>query len=414
RTDKRMEELISQLPVGFEYDKVYFQPDRVSEAVHSFLVNLVSSIIIVIAILMLTMGFRSGVIIGIGLLLTVLGTFPILLASGGTLQRISLGAFIVAMGMLVDNAVVVMDGILVDRSRKFAPKQSLFRTAKNTAMPLLGATIIALVAFLPVGLSPDTIGEYASDLFLVMAISLLISWFLALTQVPIFASKMLPARYQEPKRKKTKSNGDSTMQAFIRKSLTFFIQKKRITVVIAMLCLILTLSGFLLVNLQFFHDFDNNQLYVEYTLPDQTGAERVKNDLLEITEKLSEYDEIINIAVSQGQTPGRYSLARAMNSGGDNYGELILNFYNYKDAYRLLPEIQNKIREEYPDAYVRVRKFSLAISTTHSVEVLFSGPDPAVLRELSAQAEEIMRNSPEIDPASVCNNWQSLTKTMYA
>jgi multidrug efflux pump subunit AcrB len=118
--------------------------------------------------------------------------------------------------------------------------------------------------------------------------------------------------------------------------------------------------------------------------------------------------------VSQGQTPGRYSLARAMNSGGDNYGELILNFYNYKDAYRLLPEIQNKIREEYPDAYVRVRKFSLAISTTHSVEVLFSGPDPAVLRELSAQAEEIMRNSPEIDPASVCNNWQSLTKTMYA
>ncbi len=414
RTDKRMEELMLQLPVGFEYDKVYFQPDRVSEAVNSFLVNLVSSIIIVIAILMLTMGFRSGVIIGIGLLLTVLGTFPILLASGGTLQRISLGAFIVAMGMLVDNAVVVMDGILVDRSRKFAPKQSLFRTAKNTAMPLLGATIIAVVAFLPVGLSPDTIGEYASDLFLVMAISLLVSWFLALTQVPIFASKMLPARYQEPKRKKTKSNGDSTMQAFIRKSLTFFIQKKRITVVIAMLCLILALSGFFLVKLQFFPDFDYNQLYVEYTLPDQTGAERVKNDLLEITEKLSEYDEIINIAVSQGQTPGRYSLARAMNSGGDNHGELILNFHNYKDAYRLLPEIQNKIREEYPDAYVRVRKFTLAISTTHSVEVLFSGPDPAVLRELSAQAEEIMRNSSEIDPASVCNNWQSLTKTMYA
>lgn len=413
-TDKKMAEIFTDLPVGFEYDKVYFQPDRVSGALSSFLWNLAASVIIVIAILMITMGFRSGIIIGIGLLLTVLGTFPILYVVGGTMQRISLGAFIVAMGMLVDNAVVVMDGILVDRERGFPPKQSLFRTVKNTAWPLLGATIIAASAFIPVGLSPDTIGEYARDLFLVLTISLLISWFLAMTQVPIFASKMLPARHKPSKREKENPDSESFIHSFIRKSLTLFMNRKLTTFTISMVLLALSIWGFAVVKMQFFPDFDYNQLYVEYTLPAQTNSERVKNDLLEITEKLSEYKEIDNIAISQGQTPGRYSLARAMTSGGDNYGEIILNFTDYKDAYRLLPEIQQKIRDEYPDAYVRVRKFSLSIESTHSVKILFSGPDPAVLHKLSAEAQEIMKSSSLVDEYSVTDNWEPLTKIIYA
>lgn len=416
RADKRMEDLKKDLPAGFSYDKVYFQPDRVSGAMSSFLWNIVISVLIVIGIIMLVMGIRSGIIIGIGLVLTVLGTFPIMLAVGGTLQRISLGAFIVAMGMLVDNAVVVMDGILVDRKRGFPPKKALFRTAKNTAMPLLGATLIALVTFLPVGLSPDTIGEYASDLFYVLAISLLVSWILALTQVPIFASKMLPARYFEKKsnRKKSNSNDESAVHRFIRKVLNLFMNRKLTTFAISIVILILSVAGFKLIKIKFFPDFDYNQLYVEYTLPPQTSSERVKRDLLEITEKLSGYEEIAKIAVSQGQTPGRYSLARAMTSGGDNYGELILNFDDYRDAYRLLPEIQQKLRDEYPDAYIRIRKYSLSINASHPVEVMFTGADPAVLRNLSAQAQEIMKQSPEIDAYSVCDNWNTPTQTIYA
>ncbi|SFK32288.1 efflux RND transporter permease subunit [Proteiniphilum acetatigenes] len=416
RADNRMEELKGELPAGFAYDKVYFQPDRVSDAMDSFLWNIVASVLIVVAIIMLAMGFRSGIILGIGLALTVLGTFPILLAVGGTLQRISLGAFIVAMGMLVDNAVVIMDGILVDRKRGLPPKKALFRTAKDTAMPLLGATLIALVTFLPVGLSPDTIGEYASDLFYVLAISLLVSWILALTQIPVFASKMLPARHSERKRKRKKTNpdGESAMHRFIRRSLNLFMARKLTTFTISMACLLLSVWGFTFIKVKFFPDFDYNQLYVEYTLPPQTSSERVKQDILEITRKLSEYKEIAKIAVSQGQTPGRYSLARAVGSGGDNYGEIILNFDDYRDAYRMFPEIQQCLRDEYPDAYIRVRKYSLSINSSHPVEVMFTGPDPAVLRGLSEQAQEIMKQSPMVDAYSVCDNWQPHVKTIQA
>lgn len=146
--DARLTEVMKQIPAGLQTEKIFFQPDKVDEAISSFMWNLVESVAIVILVLIFTMGFRSGLIIGFGLVLTVAISFPILLVCGTTLQRISLGAFIVAMGMLVDNAVVIMDGILVDKQRGFTPEIYLYRIGRNTAMPLLGATIIAASTFL--------------------------------------------------------------------------------------------------------------------------------------------------------------------------------------------------------------------------------------------------------------------------
>ena len=157
--DARLAEAMKNLPAGFSTDKIFFQPDKVDEAISSFMWNLVESVAIVILVLIFTMGWRSGLIIGFGLVLTVCVSFPILLMCGTTLQRISLGAFIVAMGMLVDNAVVIMDGILIDKKRGLSPDTYLYRIGRNTAMPLLGATIIAASTFLCVYLSPDSAGR---------------------------------------------------------------------------------------------------------------------------------------------------------------------------------------------------------------------------------------------------------------
>ena len=176
--DKRLAEVMKRIPVGMETEKIFFQPDKVDEAINSFMWNLVESVVIVILVLIFSMGFRSGVIIGFGLILTIALSFPILLTMGTTLQRISLGAFIVAMGMLVDNAIVIMDGILIDKQRGFGPKTYLYRIGCNTALPLLGATIIAASTFLCIYLCPGSAGEYAGDLFLVLCVSLLASWVL--------------------------------------------------------------------------------------------------------------------------------------------------------------------------------------------------------------------------------------------
>ena len=410
--DARLAEVMEQLPVGMEMEKIFFQPDKVDEAITSFMLNLLESILIVILVLVFTMGFRSGVIIGFGLILTIAVSFPILLCCGTTLQRISLGAFIVAMGMLVDNAIVIMDGILIDKKRGLPPKTYLYRIGNNTAMPLLGATIIAASTFLSVYLSPDSAGEYAHDLFLVLCVSLLSSWVLALIQVPMCAKSWLPAR--EKKAEKGGEVMNSPVHRFVRRTVSLLIAHKKKTITVAVMVLLLCAFGMTKVKNLFFPDFDYKQFVVEYFLPAQTDPDKVRHDLLEMTELLHQNPAVERVTASMGSAPARYCLVRPMTSGGDCYGELLVDCKDYATIVEQIPIIRKQLREKYPDAYIRLRKYNFSIATSHTVEVEYTGPDPAVLRSLSAQTEEIMRRCPYVDPYSVQNNWKPKGKTFIA
>lgn len=407
--DAKLAETMKNVPVGFETEKIFFQPDKVNEAVSSFMWNLVESVAIVILVLIFTMGFRSGFIIGFGLVLTVAVSFPILLAFGTTLQRISLGAFIVAMGMLVDNAVVIMDGILIDKKRGLGPETYLYRIGRNTAMPLLGATVIAASTFLCVYLSPDTSGEYAGDLFLVLCVSLLASWVLALVQVPVCAKSWLQ-KQEKSTDGETGTVMNSPVHRFVRRTITFLIGYKRTTIIASFTLLALSIFGMTKVKNLFFPDFDYKQFVVECFFPSATDADVVRDKLLDMSKQLSKNPEIERVTVSQGSAPAHYCLVRPMTSGGDCYGELIVDCKDYNTVLEQIPEIRKQLREQYPEAYIRIRKYNFSISTSHTVEVEFAGPDPAVLRRLSAQAEEIMRRSPYIDAYSVQNNWKPAGK----
>ena len=411
--DARLEKKKKNVPAGMQTEKIFFQPDKVDDAISSFMWNLLESVLIVVLVLIFTMGFRSGLIIGFGLVLTVAVSFPILLMCGTTLQRISLGAFIVAMGMLVDNAVVIMDGILIDKKRGMSPKTYFYRIGKNTAWPLLGATIIAASTFLCVYLSPDSAGEYAGDLFLVLCVSLLASWALALVQVPVCARAWLPVREKKAITEQA-SVMNSPVHTFIRRSISFLIGHKRSTIIAAFAVLLLCFFGMTRVKNLFFSDFDYKQYVVECFFPADTNADEVRDRLLEMSSKLSERPDVERVAVSQGSAPAHYCLVRPMTSGGDCYGELIVDCKDYATVLKQIPEVRRQLREQYPDAYIRLRKYNFSISTSHTVEVEFSGPDPEVLRQLSRQAEDIMRRCPYVDRYSVQNNWKPSGKALVA
>ena len=409
--DAKLAEVMKSMPAGMETEKIFFQPDKVDEAISSFMVNLVESVAIVILVLVFTMGIRSGVIIGFGLILTIAVSFPILLVCGTTLQRISLGAFIVAMGMLVDNAIVIMDGILIDKQRGYGPKTYLYRIGRNTALPLLGATVIAASTFISVYLSPDSAGEYARDLFLVLCVSLLASWVLALIQVPVCAKAWLPLR----DKKKVGNKGEvlnSPVHRFVRRTIGVLIGHRKLTLAIAGVVLAACIFGMTKVKNLFFPDFDYRQFVVEYYLPSQSSPDEVRRDLLEITAMLREKPAVIRVAASMGSAPAHYCLVRPMTSGGDCYGELMVDCKDYATVMEILPELRDELRQRYPDAYIRMRKYNFSIATSHTVEVEFSGPDPAVLRDLSRQAEDIMRRCPYVDPYSVQNNWKPSAKSL--
>lgn len=410
--DAKLAQAMQQVPAGFQTEKIFFQPDKVNDAISSFMWNLLESVAIVILVLIFTMGLRSGLIIGFGLVLTVAVSFPILLMCGTTLQRISLGAFIVAMGMLVDNAVVIMDGILVDKQRGLPPKVYLYRIGRNTAMPLLGATIIAASTFLSVYLSPDTSGEYAGDLFLVLCVSLLASWVLALVQVPVCAKSWLPSREKHNAVQGEVMN--SPIHRFVRRAIAFLIGYKRTTILVAFGVLALSIFGMTRVKNLFFPDFDYKQFVVECFFPAATDADTVRDRLLEMEDSLSGNPDLERIAISQGSAPAHYCLVRPMTSGGDCYGELIIDCKDYKTVLKQIPHVRKQLRAAFPEAYIRIRKYNFSISTSHTVEVEFAGPDPAVLRELSHQAEAIMRRCPYVDPYSVQNNWKPTGKALVA
>lgn len=412
--DERLADVMRDVPAGMSTDKIFFQPDKVSDAVSGFMWNLLLSVVIVILVLVFTMGFRSGAIIGFGLVLTIAVSFPILLECGTTLQRISLGAFIVAMGMLVDNAVVIMDGILVDRKRGLPEQEYLYNIGRRTAMPLLGATVIAAGTFVAIYLSPDSAGEYAGDLFLVLCVSLLASWVLALVQVPVCAKAWLPRNEKD----KEKGGDDGVMNSpahrFVRRTVGRLIEHKWLTTGCAVLLLGVCMACMLRVKNLFFPDFDYKQFVVECYFPPQTSPDEVREQMLEMSARLSENPAVERVALSMGGAPARYCLVRPMSSGGDCYGELIVDCKDFKTVGEQVPGILKELRCEYPDAYVRIRKYNFSISTSHTVEVEFAGPDPAVLKRLSGEAEAIMRRCKYVDAYSVQNNWQPTGKCVVA
>ncbi len=407
KVDAKIAEVSRRLPAGMVVDKVFYQPDKVSDAVEGFMLNLLESVLIVIIVLMLAMGWRSGVIIGFGLVLTVALSFPILSSLGTTLQRISLGAFIVAMGMLVDNAVVIMDGILVDKRRGLRPETYLYRIGRDTAFPLLGATIVAACTFLPIYLTPGSVGEFAGDLFLVICVSLFVSWILALIQVPVCAASWITNG--EPARSAAGTDAPApkpnAFQLAVGKLLRWLINHKALSLACAMAILLCSLAGLTRVRQVFFPDFDYNQFVVECYFEPEAHPEAVTDRVLALADSAKAFPGVDRVVVSTGGAPARYTLVRPMPTGGDNYAELIVDCADFKTMQRVQNELREYLRLIAPEAYIRTRKYNFSISSSHTVEIEFAGPDPTVLRRLSGEAEALMRECPLVDPYSVQNNW---------
>lgn len=401
--EKKVKEMMeSRIPAGVDCNKVFYQPKLVSDALTTFLVNLLESVLLVIAVLMFTMGLKSSLIIGISLVFIVVGSFVFLGLAGGTMQRVSLGAFILAMGMLVDNAIVIVDGILIDLKRGKSYEDAFTDIGKKTAMPLLGATLIAIMAFLPVYLSPDTSGVYIRDLFIVLAVSLLLSWILALVHVPLMCKRYLIDWASEKSRKKLVSNNSSNGELYsgkaydmLRKAILFGMRNRWLSIGIAVVLVALSAMGYGMLKHGFFPDMVYDQLYMEYKLPEGSSSKQVIKDLAEIEEYLHTRPEITSVVTSIGGAPARYNLVRSMPIPSMSYGELIINFKDPDALVENIDEIQKELSIRYPSAYVKLKRYNIMYKN-YPIEVQFCGPDPAVLHELSDKAMEIMERSDDV------------------
>ena len=402
KVEDTLAQIEKRFPAGIECEKVFFQPERVSNALNTFLINLVESVAIVVLLLIFFMGWRSGYIIGSSLVVIVFGSFLVLQGFDGTLQRVSLASFSLAMGMLVDNAIVIVDGILVDIKQGKPRMEALTSIGEKTAMPLLGATLIAILAFLPIFMSPDTAGVYVRDLFIVIAVSLLLSWILALVHVPVMSKQMF-------KKVDTSSAAEEVAlyqgKAYdvLESVLNFGLKHRKTTVISAVVLLGLSAFCYKFVNQAFFPDMEYDQLYMEYKLPEGYNSTQTAQDLEEIRNLLMKKDYITHVTTSVGGTPSRYNLVRSIATPSLAYGELIIDFTSPNELVEHISSLQEEISNLYPDAYVKFKRYNLMFKK-YPIEACFSGPDPAVLHQLVDSARAIVDASDKVYLAT--SDWE--------
>ena len=403
RVDKRLDDLrVEVLPVGIELHRIHWQSEVVDGAVKSFFSNFAESLIIVLIVVTLPMGWRIGFIIGTNLVLTVLATFVIMSLMGIDLHRISLGALIIALGMMVDNAIVVADEITVKIAQKIERKQAAIEAVAKHQVPLLAATVIAVMAFFPIAMSPGDTGEYCQHLFYVAGASLLASWLLAITVTPLQCVAMLP----DPKGDKDPYGGK--FYGLFRGFLNTGIRFRWLTLGLIYGLVALAFFGFGFVEQLFFPNSSMPKFMIDFYAPYGTRIQETSEQLKKLEEKLLNEERVENIATFIGSGPPRFYLPVQPEDAMSNYGQLIVNVHDYKEIEGLAQELVEWAAENYPNAVVPVRFYSVGPSKTWKFDLRISGPavtDPEALRALAAQGIEILDSKPETYVTRI--DWQN-------
>ncbi|NWK16644.1 efflux RND transporter permease subunit VmeI [Vibrio parahaemolyticus] len=408
--DRRLAELKYQQPVGVEISEIYSQPKEVDKSVSGFVISLAQAVGIVIIVLLFFMGLRSGLLIGLILLLTVLGTFIFMKYLAIDLQRISLGALVIALGMLVDNAIVVVEGILIGTQKGRTRLQAATDIVTQTKWPLLGATVIAVTAFAPIGLSEDSTGEYCGTLFTVLLISLMLSWFTAISLTPFFADIFFKG--QKIKQGEGEENDPYNGIIFVayKKFLEFCMRRAWLTVVVLIVGLGASVYGFTLVKQSFFPSSTTPIFQLDVWLPEGTDIRATNDKLKELESWLAEQEHVDHITTTAGKGLQRFMLTYAPEKSYAAYGEITTRVDNYEALAPLMARFRDHLKANYPEINYKLKQIELGPGGGAKIEARIVGSDPTVLRTIAAQVMDIMYADP--GATNIRHDWRERTQVL--
>ena len=388
-----LDRLQQRMPVGMQVVSLYPEDEIAREANFAFMLNVLESVIIVVLLIMLAMGLRSGSLIGLSLLFTIGGTMLLMYLMGEGINRTSLAGFIIAMGMLVDNAIVVVDNAIKRAAQGEPMYEALLSGANVPKWGLLGATLIAILSFLPLYLAPSAVAEIVKPLFVVIAISLLMSWVLALTQVPLFGVKML---------KPTPSNASGTVSNF-RVLLQVALRHRVSVVVITILLFVLSIVIMRSMPQDFFPQLDKPYFRADVILPEGYDINATQSHLDSMSRWLRQNPNVKRVSTTAATTPLRYYLASGSVAERPNYGNILVEVDGKRNTQRVKQLFDSYVAENHPDVWLRSSLFKLSPVPDATIEIGFVGQDIDTLLHLTRQVEQIMWQMPEAK--NVRNSW---------
>ncbi|OQX39706.1 MAG: MFS transporter [Oceanospirillales bacterium LUC14_002_19_P2] len=403
--DAKLLALESQRPIGMDITTVYNQPEVVSKSVNGFLINLAESIAIVIIVLLLFMGLRSGLLMGAVLLLTILGTFIVMKILSINLQMISLGALIIALGMLVDNAIVVTEGILVGIKRGLSRLEAAKQVVSQTQWPLLGATVIAIIAFAPIGLSQDSTGEFCKSLFQVLLISLFISWITAITLTPFFCNLLFKDNEHDAGSEDPEDLYKGAVFTLYRQLLNLAMRHRPITLALTGMALVAAVAGMGLVKNVFFPPSNTPMFFIDFWMPEGSDIRATEAEMSRLEEEVQGLDGVTAVTTVMGRGAQRFVLPYSPEQMYASYGQVIITARDLDTIDELFPQVESLLAKDFSQAEYRVMRLENGPAPAAKIEARFYGEDPAVLRQLGSQAVAILNDEPAAD--AIRHTWRN-------
>ena len=396
---EELRQIAAQMPLGLELVTLYPEDEIAREANNQVIINLLESVAIVVAVIMLVMGLRQGVVIGSSLLLAIGGTMLIMLVVGEGLNRTSLAGFIIAMGMLVDNAIVVVDNARRAIARGKKPAEALVEGASRPKWNLLGATLIAICSFLPLQLAASAVAEMVKPLFVVLACSLLLSWVLALTQTPLLGIALIhPA---------TRS-ASADLQRFTR-VLEWLLRHRTVTVVVVVALFVGSLVAMRVMPQNFFPSLDKPYFRADCYLPDGFNIRATAARVDSLCAWLQRQPSVRRVSATVGSTPPRYYLASSSVGPRDNFANILVELTTADSTAAVEQRFYEYALENQPDIWLRSSLFKLSPATESAIEFGFIGNDIDTLTQLTERAMTIMRE--DGGATSIRNSWGNRVPT---
>lgn len=393
-------EMEQLFPVGMDLKTIYPENKIADEANNGFILNLIESLLIVIVIIFIVMGSRAGMLVGSSLLFSVGGTLLIMLIWGVGLNRTSLAAFIIAMGMLVDNAIVVTDNAQVGIKRGLSRYQALIDGATKPQWALLGATFIAVCSFLPMYLAPASVAEIVKPLFIVLAVSLGLSWVLALTQTTTFGNFIL----KEAKPGESKDPYDTKLYHKFESVLGRLIKRRYVTISTVVATLFLSLFVMSIMPQSFFPIMSKPYFRADLIFPEGYSIYDVETNVKKIEEEyLSKNENIKSYSFTLGGSPVRYYLASSSIGPKPNFANVLIETQDTEDAQAEEGKFYDYMVANYPNILTRSALFALSPVPDAAIEIGFIGDNVDTLVALTQRAQEIARNYDQV--MEVRNSW---------
>ena len=406
--DHTLASLLPEIPIGMQLVPVYDQPREVDNSVGGFIVSVGQAVAIVLIVLLLFMGLRTGIVIGVVLLITVAGTLFLMDVFSIELQRISLGALVIALGMLVDNAIVVAEGMQVRMDSGMKALPAAGQAVGKTVWALLGGTVIGILAFSAIGLSPDNTGEFASSLFYVILISLSLSWITAVSTTPLLCALLMKRGTAGSAGEQEKDPYAGVLFTLYRALVASAVNYRWVTLAIVFALFIASVIGFGSVKSGFFPDSNTPLFFVDVWEPEGADIRTTREDTLRISNFIRQQAGVVQTASVIGGPHQRFTLVYDSKEPTRAYAQIIVRTENREQIPAVMASIRDYMRHEMPWTDPIIKPMRIGPGRDAKIEARFSGPDETVLRQLSKQAEAIMRA--DGNATDVRNDWRSPVK----